>query len=300
MPSSRANVITAAFRGNCTAFLPRRFTPVELGWRGLPAELLGFPVRLTYRDVRSSLTGGERVFVAEYRPQPESFVHAGRFRKLSYGWSGGGPYHVDVLHDGNSGVWSIYKFRLGMLVAEVAGQGFGEAMIRATAIGLDPEEPAFTYIGDEEECRRENRAQAEVAARTAHVNQDWRGGGDARPHPLVFGMILRDGVSSLVFLPREVAIASAAAAEMLSGGDAGKLEWPDQSMAQWLPPEVWTEFGRAIAGPPGGVGKSGQRDEHIVLDWKRAPEILGALERAGYECICDEELVKRACGGHRG
>jgi hypothetical protein len=65
-------------------------------------------------------------------------------------------------------------------------------------------------------------------------------------------------------------------------------EWPEQKMLDWLPAHVCREFGR--------VESSVLNGPFLSLDVRRAPEILAALERAGFECRLDEELVRRACG----
>jgi hypothetical protein len=362
----KRNGIAAAFRGNCTAFVPRQLTAADAGRPALPRQLAGFPVHLTYRDVRPSLTGAERVFVAEYRPQAESFVEAGACRKLSYAWACGGPYHVDVLHDRDSGVWSVYKFRGGVLASHISARGFGEAMIRATGLGLERDEPAFTYVGDPNECQRENRAQAERAQscdraadqRQAPNSLPWRA------HQFVFGLVEGEGEARLVFIPAETARELAAVHQALraetwgefrsrmpaqhlaalqrvmeaqylwgsfdeyygerraSGtraereelwekwcasksrppldedgftidaipgcGEGGWPEWPEQEMLRWLPPEICSGFGEVL--------HSGLNGRFLALDAGRAPEIIEALERAGYECLCDEALVRRACG----
>jgi hypothetical protein len=366
--ASKRTGITAAFRGNCTAFLPRQIMRLELRCLDLPADLAGFPVQLAYRDVRPSLTGSERVFVADYRPQRGSFVVAGMCRKLSYEWPWGGPYHLDVLHDGATGVWSVYKFRSGMQVSHVSARGFGEAMIRATGLGLERDEPAFTYVGDEEACRRENRAQAE-RARSYQPKEDeaWRVAETVRlpAHQFVFGMVPGSRGASLVFIPAEIArelaevhaaMRSATWAEFRLRMPAARLkrlvgrmkehsgwksfdeyyrdariagtraererlwqdwsvsdsrppldedpfsvdaipgyseggwpEWPEREMLWWLPREVCNGFGEVVQG-------AGRR-EYLALHAGRAPEIIEALEHAGYECVCDEELVRKACGG---
>jgi hypothetical protein len=65
-------------------------------------------------------------------------------------------------------------------------------------------------------------------------------------------------------------------------------DWPEQKMFDWLPAHVCREFGR--------VESSVLNGPLLSLDVRRTPEILAALERAGFECRLDEELVRRACG----
>jgi len=59
-------------------------------------------------------------------------------------------------------------------------------------------------------------------------------------------------------------------------------------MLSWLPTEIGVEFGTTEA--------SALHEDFLRLDTARVPEILEALERAGYECVCQEELVQKACG----
>jgi hypothetical protein len=65
-------------------------------------------------------------------------------------------------------------------------------------------------------------------------------------------------------------------------------DWPEQKMIDWLPAHICREFGR--------VESSVLHGAFLSLDVRRTPEILVALERAGFECRLDEDLVRRACG----
>ncbi len=366
-PRKRSSIV-AAFRGNCTAFIPRQLTARDLDWLKLPPALVGFPAQLTYRDVRPGLTGGRRIFVAEYQPQGESFVQSGACRKLTYRWVGGGGYHVDVLHDAGSGRWSLYKFRAGQLASQVSGEGFGEAMIRATAVGLDRHEPAFTFVGGMEECEAENRAQREqawAAELRAQQRQQSENIAASRVQKLAFGTLPKAvGTPNLVFIPLEIAASLAAVHRAMKAASWGEFkalmpaerllplmstmrevygwqsfdeyyeecradgtrsereslwlawcasreraplddddfhseqipgycdgdwpDWPEQEMLRWLPREICTEFGHTEDSVFNGP--------FLQLDVARAPDILAALERAGYVCVWEEELVRRACG----
>ena len=55
-----------------------------------------------------------------------------------------------------------------------------------------------------------------------------------------------------------------------------------------MPTEIGVEFGTTET--------SALHGDFLRLDNARVPEILEALERAGYECVCQEELVRKACG----
>lgn len=358
--------------GNFTAYIPRQLTTFDLRLAAAPPEAVGFPSRITYAGYRAGLTTSEvRQFVAEYRPRFETFIHAGSCRKLTYTWAAGGPFHVDVLHNRETGEWNVYKFSAGRLIRHACGQGFGEAMINASGIGLDAAEPAFTFAGDPEECRCENLAQAEWANEGESEQVGGPEPGDeAGLQTLVFGAVPSAlGGSNLVFVPLEkarelAAIRDALAAktwgefklkmpanrlpellstflecgawasfdafyqayaesgtqaerdilwqqyEKLTPGErmpfdedafeaeavpgTGEGNWPErpeQAMLRWLPPLICGRWGRRVNGR--------RRGDYLIFSPGSAPEILAALEGAGYSCCWDEELVRRACGSRK-
>ncbi len=354
--------------GNFTAYIPRQLTTFDLRLAGAPPEAVAFPAKIVYAGSRAGLTSARpRPFVAEYRPRFETFIHAGQCRKLSYTWASGGPFHVDVLHNGQTGAWNIYKFDAGRLLSHVCAQGYGEAMIHATGVGLDAVEPAFTFAGDPEECRRENLAQADSVSEAAAEEMGPEAGEEAGPPTLVFGVVPSAlGGSNLVFVPMEKAMELAAIAQALraktwgefklkmppqrlpellrtflecgawssfdryytanaesgtrveretlwaqyeqlapgermpldddcfqvaavpGAGDGSWPERPEQTMLRWLPPLVCGRLGRRVS--------SRRRGDYLFFDPGRAPEILAALESAGFSCCWEEELVRRACG----
>ena len=245
--------------GQFTAYIPRQLTTLDLRRAAAPLEAVGFPGKIAYAGLRRALLSPRTMrFVAEYRPRFETFIHAGPCRKLTYRWTAGGCFHVDVLHDGDTGDWNVYKFRSGQLMSHIAGQGYGEAMIRATALGLDASEPGFTVGEDPKESRRENMAQAEAGSESQKESGEEQED-DSYRQTLVFGVVTSArGDTNLVFLPvekaRDLAQASRTRSEFNLTGD------------------------------------------YLVLDAARSPEILAALEAAGYDCRWDEELVRRACG----
>lgn len=65
-------------------------------------------------------------------------------------------------------------------------------------------------------------------------------------------------------------------------------DWPEQMMLRWIPREVLDEYGRyessMLNGPFG------------VLDESREDEIVAALERLGYFCVRDDELIAHCFG----
>ena len=364
LPQSR---FPQGLHGNFTAYIPRQLTVLGLRLAGASPEAVGFPGKITYAGNRPGLVTPQlRLFTAEYRPTFETFIHAGSCRKLSYAWASGGCFHVDVLHDGETGKWNIYKFSAGRLVSHVCAQGYGEAMILASGIGLQDNEPAFTFAGDFEECRRENLAQSEWAGSRVSEASEQFDSEAPRSQTLVFGVVdSAQAGGNLVFIPLDKAEELAAIHKALkartwgefklkmparrlpellnifpecgawSGFDffyrahsqngtraerdalwqqyeelavgarmpldedpfvleavpgAGQGHWPEsphQAMLRWLPPLICGRFGRRC---------SHRYRESLVFDPGRAPEILAALEGAGYCCHWDEELVRRACG----
>lgn len=355
--------------GNFTAYIPRQLTSFDLRLAAAAPEAVGFPGKIIYSGCRPCLTWADsRNFVVEYRPRFETFIHAGSCRKLTYTWVSGGPFHVDVLHNRETGDWNIYKFKDGQLISHACGRGYGEAMIHASAIGLDAEEPAFTFGGDPEECRRENLAQIECAGKGEAERADgFEPGEDSSPQTLVFGAVPSIlGGSNLVFVPGEKAQELAAIGEALTARTWGEFklkmpanrlpellttfpecgawssfdryyqanaqsgareereslwqeytnlapgqrmpldddafevnavpglsegnwpERPEQAMLRWLPPLICGRLGRRVY--------SRRQGDYLIFDPGRAPEILAALEAAGYCCCWDEDLVQRACG----
>lgn len=226
---------------NFTAYIPRQLTSLDLRLAGASSEAVGFPRRITYASDRPALTTPERrLFAAEYRPRFETFIHAGSCRKLTYTWVAGGPFHVDVLHNRETGVWNVYKFSAGWLLSHASAQGYGEAMIRASCIGLHAAEPAFTFTGDPEECRRENLAQAGSVNQGELEAVGSEPGGDSGPQILVFGIVpCALGGSNLVFVPPEKARELAAIREALRARTWGefKLHMPPSRL-----PELLTTF----------------------------------------------------------
>lgn len=358
--------------GNFTAYLPRQLTTFDLRLAAAPLEAVGFPAKITYAGSRPGLTTvGQRHFVAEYRPRFETFICAGACRKLTYTWVSGGPFHVDVLHNRETGEWNVYKFCSGRLLRHASGQGYGEAMIEASGIGLDSAEPAFTFLGDPEGCRQENRAQAESVAEGEAELEDGFGPDEPGLPRLVFGIVPSPGCgSNLVFVPLEKARELAAIGEAMAAKTWGEFklnmpanrlpellrtflecgawacfdayyqahaqsgtraerealwrryeeltpgermpldhdpfqldrvpgisdgnwpERPDQAMLRWLPPWICGRLGRRVFSP--------RRGDSLLFDPVRAPEILTALEAAGYSCCWDEELIRRSCGINKG
>jgi hypothetical protein len=354
--------------GNFTAYIPRQLTVLDLRLAGAPPEAVGFPNKITYAGNRPGLVTPElRFFVAEYRPSFESFIHAGSCRKLSYAWSSGGRFHIDVLHNAQISEWNIYKFSDGQLISHACAQGYGEAMIHASGIGLHDDEPAYTFAGPPEECRRENLAQSERANSRAGEEGDLSHSSVPGAQVLVFGVVESlPSASNLVFIPLEkaeelAAIHGALKArtwgefklkmpasrlpellntfsesgawtgfddfyrahaqngtraerealwqhyEKLAVGERmpldqdafsigavpgpGQGQWPERpeyAMLRWLPSLIHRRFGRRSPCPRYG--------DRLVFDLGHAPEILAALEAAGYCCLWDEELVRRSCG----
>jgi hypothetical protein len=71
---------------------------------------------------------------------------------------------------------------------------------------------------------------------------------------------------------------------------AGEGDWPfvQQDMLQWLPAEVLFEFGEAVSTSLNG--------EMLYIASDRIDDFIRAMNRAGYQCIRDDDAVSRACG----
>lgn len=262
---------------NFTAYIARQLTSFDLRLAAAAPEAVGFPGKITYAGCRPGLTSPElRNFIAEYRPRFETFINAGACRKLTYTWTGGGPFHVDVLHSRETGEWNIYKFRSGQLVSHVSGQGYGEVMIHASAIGLESAEPAFTFLGDPEDCRRENLAQIEcVREEEGECSDRFEAGEDSGLQTLVFGLVPCLGTgSNLVFVPLEKAKELAAIREALAARTWGefKLKMPakrvPELLSTFLECGAWASFDAFYQ----IHARSGTRKEREAL-WQRYEEL---------------------------
>ncbi|HEU5336722.1 MAG TPA: hypothetical protein VFU27_12200, partial [Terriglobales bacterium] len=71
-------------------------------------------------------------------------------------------------------------------------------------------------------------------------------------------------------------------------GEGSWPERPEQAMLRWLPPLICGRLGRRVF--------SQRRGDSLLFDPGRAPEIIAALEDAGYVCCWNEDLVRCACG----
>jgi hypothetical protein len=132
-----------------------------------PATLLCFPSYVPYVSVRRGLTSDvRRTYVAAYYPIFDSARFYTGSVHLSYGWLHASPFSVHVLRETNSSRWHVFKCRGSQLLSHVVGDGYGEAMIRATILGLFDREPAFAYgatLATFDEIREENLAQIALA-----------------------------------------------------------------------------------------------------------------------------------------
>jgi len=314
--------------------------------RDVPATLLCFPSCIPYVSVRRGMTSDVlRTYVAAYYPIIDSArFHAGSVQ-LSYGWVHASPFSVHVLRETNSSRWHVFKCRGSQLLSHVVGNGYGDAMIRATILGLSDREPAFTYeatLATFDEIREENLARIALAEGSELDEDEFsqhncEGEQTARTlspskQTLVFGQIQKLGEVALVFIPEADALRLAAIhraiataetwgdfvdaippeeldtvydrafdeterlpnrsakfdPDLLGVCEGDYPDWPEQKMLDWLPAHVCREFGRTDSSVLNGP--------FLSLDVRRTPEILAALERAGFECRLDEELVGRASG----
>jgi hypothetical protein len=285
-----------------------------------------------------------RTYVAAYYPIFDSARFSAGSVQLSYGWLHVSSFSVHVLRETISSRWHVFKCCGRRLLSHVVGDGYGEAMIRATSIGLFDREPAFTYEATPatfDEIREENLAQIALAEGTEnddefslHNIEDQQTARTLSPsrQTLVFGQIQKPGEVALIFIPEADAVRLAAIhrgiataetwgdffdaippeeldtvhdrildqderlpdrsakfdPDLLGVCEGDYPEWPEQKMLDWIPAHVCREFGRTEPSVLNGP--------FLSLDVRRTPEILAALERAGFECRLDEELVGRASG----
>jgi hypothetical protein len=113
---------------------------------------------------------------------------------------------------------------------------------------LEAEEPAFTFAGDGEECRRENRAQLEFLGQdeAGHIAEE--AVSESGPPTLVFGVLASAGGGSLLAIPAEKARELAAIHEALGAKTWGefRLKMPAGRLPELLSTLVecgaWASF----------------------------------------------------------
>ena len=343
---NQVSSIRSMLRAGSFASIPLQ---ISARWitRDVPATFHCFPSCIPYVSVRRGLSSDvRRTFVATYYPIFDSArFHAGSVQ-LSYHWLYESPFSVHILRETNSSRWHVFKCRGRQLLSHVVGDGYADALIRATSIGLAHREPALAYgatLATFDEIRAENLAQIALAERSeldddefsAHNIEDEQRESTRLPskQALVFGQIQKPGEVALIFIPEAAAIRLAAIhralansetwgeffdaippdelesvyerlrdeetqslpdrsakfdSDLLGCGDGEYPDWADQKMVDWLPADICRQYGKA--------GDSMLNGQYLVLDVRRTPEIIAALEKAGFECRLDEELINRACG----
>jgi hypothetical protein len=328
------------------ATVPRQIGACRIN-RNIPATLLCFPSCIPYVSVRRGLTSdAKRTFVATYHPVFDSARFDEGSVQLSYRWIHDSPFTVHVLRETTSSRWHVFKCCGSKLLSQIVGDSYGDAMIRATSIGLSDREPAVTFDGITpttiDEIREENLTQIALAEgselddddSSLHNIEDEQA---ERPHlpskqALVFGEIKKAGEATLIFIPEADALRLAAIRRAIASSstwadffrlmppadltyvlnsmrdcdddpqpsdtfDVERLpgfcdgdwpSWPEQEMLTWLPAHVCRGFGKMESSVLNGP--------YLSLDVSRTPEIIAALELAGFAVRWDEELVRRACG----
>ncbi len=236
--------------------------------------------------------------------------------QLSYRWLHDSPFSVHVLREANSLRWHVFKLRGQQLVSHVVGDGYGDAIIRTTSLGLADREPALTYDA--------NHASIDEQPESTRLPSK---------QILVFGEIKKSGEATLIFIPeadalRLVAIHNAIQtsstwgkffdaipadeldtvyervfddeterlpdrAEKFDSDALGVCEgdypdWPEQKMLEWLPAHVCRQFGKMESSVLNGP--------YLSLDIRRTPEIIVTLAQAGFGLSWDDELVNKASG----
>lgn len=138
--------------------------------RDVPATILCFPSCIPYVSIRRGLTSDAlRTYVAVYYPIFASVRFSSGSVQLSFRWLYDSPISVHVLRETNGSRWDIFKCWGSKLIAHVSGSGYGDALIRATSLGLADHEPALTYeatLATLDEIRNENLAQIELGERS--------------------------------------------------------------------------------------------------------------------------------------
>jgi hypothetical protein len=66
-------------------------------------------------------------------------------------------------------------------------------------------------------------------------------------------------------------------------------DWAEQKMLQWVPASILQKYATMM---PTAINGS-----YPILDVSRKPEIVAAMEEAGFDCREDEKLVRNACRG---
>ena len=137
--------IQSTLRAGAFATVPRQ---IGVRWitRDVPATILCFPSCVPYVSVRRGLTSdARRTYVAVYYPVFDSVRLTDRSVQLSYRWLYDSPFSVHVLRETNGSRWDIFKCCGSKLLSHISGSGYGDALIRATSLGLADREPAFVY-----------------------------------------------------------------------------------------------------------------------------------------------------------
>jgi hypothetical protein len=185
-----------------------------------------------------------RTYVAAYYPIFDSARFSAGSVQLSYGWLHVSSFSVHVLRETISSRWHVFKCCGRRLLSHVVGDGYGDAMIRATILGLFDREPAFAYdatLATFDEIREENLAQIALAEGSElddgefslHNSEDEQTESTLSPakQTLVFGQIQKPGEVALVFIPEADALRLAAIHRAIATAET----WGD--FVDAIPPE---------------------------------------------------------------
>jgi hypothetical protein len=108
-------------------------------------EFGGFPTDLLYTGVRCSDDGELTVFGAAYFFDAASYVEDNNTRQGVYYGQLASPYWVRIVISKFDGSYRVCKYRDSEVVAESSGANLRDAVLQATQIGLQTDEPAVEH-----------------------------------------------------------------------------------------------------------------------------------------------------------
>ena len=103
-------------------------------------RLAGFPLNLVYASVRNTESGNSLVSCC-YWFDPSSYVEDMDKREMAYFPRVKSSYRVKVEYHKSGHFWRTLKYKGEQLVCEAQGPEFARAMIQATLVGVQPDEP---------------------------------------------------------------------------------------------------------------------------------------------------------------
>ena len=127
--------------GDFIACIPHK---IEADWHEKWGPLLaGFPVNIMYACVQRAESDQTKMLgiTACYEPDLATFRETKKTRELTYRNSEGGTYRVRVVLNRASGRLETLKYKGKKLIASATGMSFESAMVHATLVGIEKDEP---------------------------------------------------------------------------------------------------------------------------------------------------------------